>query len=559
MSGVSPRIGVGVAYAYTAVCLAMPSPASASVGPACQPSRLGRSALLARAVTVSPTPGSLEAPPRTQISFVGVPVGALRSVRVVGSRTGAHPGRLRAYSQGDGGSFVPVRPFAEGELVTVRAKLQQGSRVVPLADRFAIERHDVISSTPEAARPVPKAGVQSFASRPALHPPTAIVSANSPAAASGDVFVAPYSAPGQSGPMILDWAGQLVWFKPLGAHSSATNFRVQEYLGRPVLTWWQGNITRHGFGRGEGVIADASYTDIAHVRAGNGLLADLHEFLLTPRGTALITAYDPVRCRVSAVGGPADGAVTNGILQEIDIPTGLVRFQWSSLDHVALTDSFEGARSSDTEQPYDFFHINSIEAEPDGGLLVSARNTWATYDIAGRSGQIAWQLGGRRSTFKLGSGVATAWQHDSRLQADGSISIFDNGASPLVHHQSRGIVVRVNAQQRTATLLGQFVRPSRVVAPSQGSMQRLGNGDWFIGYGQEPIFSEFSPSGALLFDAHMPPRVQSYRDFRFPWQAAPAHAPTFVAKREASGAHTLYASWNGATQVAGWRVLAGRN
>ena len=84
--------------------------------------------------------------------------------------------------------------------------------------------------------------------------------------------------------MILDQHGGLVWFKPLPPYESATDLRVQEYAGKPVLTWWQGDISVHGYGLGEGVIADQRYTDIAHVMAGNGMQADLHEFSSLPAG-----------------------------------------------------------------------------------------------------------------------------------------------------------------------------------------------------------------------------------------------------------------------------------
>jgi hypothetical protein len=506
---------------------------------------------------VSPLPGSRDAPGRTQISFVGAPADQLKVTRVVGSHTGVHRGRLLAYSQGDGASFVPSQPFSEGERVTVHARLRRGAGNVGLTYQFSVGRHDHISGTPEAMQPVGHAGVQSFISRPDLQPPAVTVSAQSEALAPGEVFLAPYSGPGQAGPMILDPSGNLVWFKPLPLNTSATNFQVQQYLGRPALTWWEGTITTHGFGLGQDVIADSSYTELAHVGAGNGYQADLHEFQLTPRGTALITAYDTQLCDVSAYGGPGDGAVTDGVMQEIDIATGLVRFQWTSLDHVALADSFELARKSTREWPFDYFHINSIDAEEDGTLLVSARNTWATYAIDPHTGQLGWQLGGKHSTFALGPGAATAWQHDSRVQADGSISIFDNGAAPLVHRQSRGVVVSVNAQQRTATLVSQFVRPAPILAESQGNLQQLANGDWFIGWGQVSDFSEFSAAGQLLFDAHMPAHVQSYRAFRLSWRGIPAQPPDFVVEHEASGARIVFTSWNGATGVASWRVLAG--
>jgi Arylsulfotransferase (ASST) len=545
-------LGLGLAAAVAAA-----SPAAAAPPPSCAPKTLNTSAVQGGSVTVSPLAGSRDASARTQISFLGVPARELGRLRVVGSRTGAHAGRLLAYSQGDGASFLPARPFAEGELVSVRADLHTAGAVHRLLDQFAIAHQDSITSTPEAIHRGDPADIQSFRSRPDLHPPTVSVTAQSPAVAPGEEFVAPYSGPGQAGPMILDQNGALVWFKPLRAYTSATNFGVQEYGGKRALTWWQGDVSVHGYGLGEDVIADQTYTEIAHVRAGNGYQADLHDFQLTPQATALITVYDPIRCDLASVGGPVDGAVTDGIVQEIDVKTGLVMFQWSSLDHVGLNESYEGARNSTSSSPFDFFHINSINLDPDGSLLISARNTWAIYDLDGRSGQIAWRLGGKRSSFALGPGAQTAWQHDPRELASGSISVFDNGASPAVHHQSRGIILSVDPQQRTATLLGQFTRPSPLLSESQGSMQTLGNGDWFLGWGQVPDFSEVSAAGQLLFDAHFPPHDQSYRSFRFAWTGTPTHAPAFVVQPVAGGLGTVYASWNGATLVAGWRVLAG--
>jgi Arylsulfotransferase (ASST) len=532
--------------------------AATTLAPACAPSTLNTSALLDGSVTVSPLPGSRDATPQTQISFLGVRPGELSDVTVSGSRTGAHSGRLAAYSQGDGASFEPSHPFAEGETVTVRAQLRSGGAVQQLSDQFAIAHQDAIGSTPETIYPGSPNEIQGFRSRPNLRPPVLSVTAQSPAVAPGDVFAAPYDGPGQSGPMILEPDGGLIWFKALARGTSATNFQVQQYAGKPVLTWWQGDISVHGFGLGEDVIADGAYEDIGHVRAGNGLQADLHDFQLTPAGTALITAYDPIYCNLSGAGGAGYGAVTDGLLQEIDVRTGLVMFQWTSVDHVALAESYELAGSSHTSRPFDFFHINSIDLAQDGSLLVSARNTWTVYDVDSATGQIAWQLGGKHPSFTMGPGTNTAWQHDPRELSNGTFSIFDNGASPKIHSQSRGIVVSLNSQQHTATLVGEITRPSPVLAYSQGNMQALPNGDWFLGWGQVPDFSELSPTGQLLFDAHFPPGDQSYRDFRFAWRGTPAHPPAFAVQAGAGGvASAVYASWNGATLVASWRVLAG--
>jgi hypothetical protein len=517
---------------------------------------LNTSALLDGVVTVSPLPGSRDASPQTQISFLGPPKGDISLISVVGSRTGAHTGRLEAYSEGDGASFVPSKPFAQGETVTVNAQLRTGGAVQPLLDQFTIAYRDAISSTPETIHPGGPEDVQYFRSRPDLRPPTVTVTARSPAVASGDVFVAPYDGPGQSGPMILEPDGGLVWFKALPKYTSATNLRVQEFAGKPVLTWWQGDISVHGFGQGEDVIVDNAYSEIARVKAGNGLQADLHDFQLTPQGAALITAYDPILCNLSSVGGPSYGAVTDATFQEIDVRTGLVMFQWTSLDHVALSESYAPANTTNTDFPFDFFHLNSINLDQDGSLLISGRNTWAAYDIDAQTGQIVWSLGGKHSSFTMGPGTSTAWQHDPRELANGSFSIFDNGASPRVHSQSRGIVVSLEPQGKTATLVSEFTHTSPLLSKSQGNVQALANGDWFIGWGEIPDFSELSATGQLLFDAHFPAGDQSYRDLRFAWTGTPTTRPA-LAVLVAHRKETVYASWNGATEVASWRVLVG--
>jgi Arylsulfotransferase (ASST) len=562
-------VSLGLALAAPGALAAQPIPEAgpasahaAGAAPDCEPTTLNTSATLAGAVTVSPLPGSRDASPQTQISFLGPPKGDLSRISVVGSRTGAHAGRLEGYSDGDGASFVPSKPFAEGETVTVSAQVTTGGAVQPLSDSFTIAYGDPLSTTPETVHEGSPSEIQYFHTRPDLRPPAVTVTASSPATAPGDIFAAPYDGPGQSGPMILEPDGGLVWFKALPKYTSATNLRVQEYAGKPVLTWWQGDISIHGFGQGEDMILDEAYALLARVRAGNGLQADLHEFQLTPQGTALITAYDPIHCDLSSVGGSADGAVTDGTFQEIDVRTGLVMFQWTSLDHVALAESYVPANSSSTAFPFDYFHINSVNLDQDGSLLISSRNTWTAYDLNPQTGQISWQLGGKHSSFTMGTGTATAWQHDPRELANGSFSIFDNGASPTVHSQSRGIVVALEPQAKTATLVSEFTHTPPISTKSQGNVQALGNGDWFVGWGEVPDFSELSPTGALLFDAHFPAGDQSYRDLRFAWTGVPATRPALalVAAHGAAAARsagTVYASWNGATLVASWRVLVG--
>src|SRR5829696_6652867 len=208
-----------------------------------------------------------------------------------------------------------------------------------------------------------------FRSRPEFRPPAVEVSTQARDTAPGYVFVAPKKEPGASGlsqdaPLIVGEGGDPVWFRPLQGddEKDAFNFEVQEYKGETVLTWWEGHHT--GFGQGEYVIFDHSYREIARFGAGNGYEGDHHEFLITPEDTALITIYSEVPMDLSSVGGPTYGTVLDGIAQEVDIESGKVLFEWHSLEHVGLEESYWKPKE-DQEEPYDYFHINSIDIHDD--------------------------------------------------------------------------------------------------------------------------------------------------------------------------------------------------
>jgi hypothetical protein len=533
--------------------------AAASVG-RCTPTTLNRSAILpGTGLAVSPLPDSYDASPQTQISMVGAPASAIGAVSVSGSQTRGHPGRLLAYSQGDGASFVPSVAFAPGETVTVRGRVKVGAHEQPFAFHFVIAHREPVDYSAAVGATVPQDynEMQHFHSRPELEPPALVVTARSAGGAPGDLFTAPYGGPGPSGPMIFEEDGNLVWFHPLPTKTEATNLQVQQYDGQPVLTWWQGRIPPQGFGQGEEIIDNDAYEEIGRVHAGNGDLADLHEFHITPQGTALLTVFQPIACDLSFLGGPSDGAVTDSLYQEIDLETGLVRREWDSLDHVALSESYSSANGSSTIWPFDYFHLNSIDQLADGTTLISARNTSTLYELDTLTGQISTRIGGKHSTVKLAPGAATAYQHDASVLPNGTISVFDNGGVPKVHPQSRGLVLAVDAQTHTDDVIAEYDHSAPPLsAGSQGDVQDLEGGNVFIGWGAEPYFSEYSASGQLLFDAHMHGSYQSYRSYRFPWTGAPGGPPAIAATTSAG--HTIvYASWNGDTRTTSWQVLAG--
>ena len=524
----------------------------------CVPSQLNRSDLLpGTKLAVSPLPDSLDASVDTQISLLGYPASELSGISVNGSSSGSHPGRLEAYSQGDGASFVPSTAFDPGELVTVHGKLRFTGKTYPFAFHFNVSVPNPLGHPASSPNPTAKSGeLFVFHSRPELHVPLVTVNASSAGQTPGDIFVAPYSGPGQDGPMIFDSAGNLVWFDPMPPGVESTNLQVQQYEGKPVLTWWQGYIPPQGFGQGEEVIANANYQQITKFRAGNGLPADLHEFRISPNNTALLTSFNPIHCNLSSVGGPRNAAVTDSLFQEIDLKTHLVRREWHPLDHVALSQSYASPTGSTTEWPFDYFHLNSIDPDPGGTTLISSRNTSALYELNSSTGQITAQIGGKHPTVKLGAGAATAYQHDAQELPNGEISVFDNGGVPKVHPQSRGVILAVNPTTKTDTLVGEYEHPTPLSAGSQGSLQALEDGNMFIGWGAEPYFSEYPASGSLVFDARLPTKAESYRAYRFQWSGYPTGAPAIAAAAEAS-ATNVYASWNGATTITSWQVLSG--
>ncbi len=399
--------------------------------------------------------------------------------------------------------------------------------------------------------------VQAFRSRPDLSPPT--VEVNTPArdTAPGYIFLAPKEADGQYGPMIIAEQGRMVWFKPVDNEGDyAMDFRVQRYRGEPVLTFWEG-LVDGGYGKGEYIVLDDSYKEVARFGAGNGYAGDHHEFLITDRDTALILIYGEVESDLSSLGGPIDGRVIEGIVQEIDMETGEVLFEWHSLDHVGLEESYANL-SIDYSGSFDYFHINSIDVDDDDNLLVSARKTSAVYKIDRETGEVIWRLDGKKSDFEMGPGSRTAYQHDALRQPDGTVTIFDNG-DPGVYEQSYGRVLSLDTDNLTANLVREYYHPDKILGETQGNMQVLDNGNVFIGWGSEPSFSEFGGDGQLLYSASLPPNAESYRAYRSPWTGRPDEKPAIAAESGEGDEATVYASWNGATEVAEWQVLAGPN
>ena len=397
-------------------------------------------------------------------------------------------------------------------------------------------------------------------------PPIEVIKRPSEPGLGTYVFTDVHGGDGQQGPLIIDRAGRLVYFKPVSGGGTTTlrafNVRVQHYRGEPVLTHWIG-ATVYGHGQGHYELYDQRYRLVAEVHAGNGYLGDLHEFRLTNRGTALLTAYGEATGDLPA--GPDTparvGPYFYGVAQEVEIATGKVLLEWRSNDHVLLSASYESVPPAGPRAIWDYFHINCIAVDPDDdNLIINGRHTWAFYKVDRHTGDVIWTCGGRDGDFQMGPDTHFAFQHHVVPHPQGIFTIFDNeGGPPNEARQSRALVLRVDERRRTVSFVRQYRHRPPVLSEAEGSVQPLGTYPCsvFVGWGDSTYFTEYDDHGEVVLDARLNAGgVLSYRAFQNAWRGTPHTAPRLTVVRKGRAAR-LYASWNGSTECRGWRVLGG--
>ncbi|HET7017598.1 MAG TPA: arylsulfotransferase family protein [Streptosporangiaceae bacterium] len=334
------------------------------------------------------------------------------------------------------------------------------------------------------------------------------------AKASDYIFISPVGG-NLHGPEILSPSGKIIYFHELPPGVTATDFRAQTYLGKPVVTWCQHKLSSPA---AVDIMYDASYHKVAEVKAGNGYYADWHEFLITPQDTALITVAKTITANLTSIGGKPDQKVIEDGVQEIDIKTGKVLFQWTTARQVPFGDSQIPLPTS-ASTPWDWFHVNAVHLDTDGNLLINSRFTWTTYKVDRKTGKIIWQLGGKHSTFEFNAEPGQvfdkaveifAFQHDPEPIGHDEYTFFDNesdGGTKLLPH-SRVVTVRLDPAIKIATLIKSVNQPEDYVATAEGNAQTIDGGDLFVGWGEVPYVSLFSPSGRLLFNAKLPSGVR---------------------------------------------------
>lgn len=426
--------------------------------------------------------------------------------------------------------------------------------------------------------------VWSFVSEPDLHPMKITVNTYVPGTSSGFVFLAPYgfssdATYGQSGSLIVDNAGTPIWFRPLSSPNLMnTDFRVQTFHGKPVLTFWQGTLaTPPAYTNAPGgssepgscyYILDNTYAVIKTVSAQKGFTSDIHEFLLTPNNTALFLSTKKVPMDLTPYGGPKEGFIQDFAIQEVDLDTNQLLFFWNALEHIPLTDSYQPASSAaSSDSIWDVYHLNSIGlTDTIDDIIVSSRSTWTIYRINKPTGNIVWRLGGKQSSFAIASGGEFSWQHDARFLPNNLVSLFDdnsNGSSDP-EPPSHGLILQLDLNNSIASVYRTYYHDPNISVASQGNLQSLPNGNKFIGWGQSAYYSEFNEAGNtegnptlnLLYAAQIPSTNYTYRAYRHDWIGKPFYPPS-IGIISSSGLVTVYASWNGSTKTTQWQVFAG--
>ncbi|KAJ9640408.1 hypothetical protein H2201_002547 [Coniosporium apollinis] len=431
--------------------------------------------------------------------------------------------------------------------------------------------------------------VQTFVSNPNVTAPifNVITTPGEGVSNGSHLFVSPRgTAVSNPSPMIVD-AGTLSVVWSAEEYGTAFDVKVQQYNGEDYLTFWAGETFRQGYGHGYYYMLNSSYDVVYNLTAVNLTVpGDIHEFLLTPNGTALITIYEPLAWDLTAY-GVQGGWLMDSLFQEIDVETNDLIFEWRASDHYNLSEAYltPGTYLYDgksAQSAFDFFHINSVEKDDLGNYLISARHTHSISYISGTTGEVLWQLGGKRNNFTdLSSGNATnfAWQHDARWASPSSqqpriMTLFDNGAADFNQSfpESRGLRLAIDTVNMTAAVETSYNSPQRISSESQGNLQPLPNGNVMVGWGSDPAFTEFSSSGQALWTAQFGlingKATSSYRVYKQSWTGSPRTNPSIAAGNVTASngtttnvgaggtSDTVYVSWNGATRIASWSFLA---
>jgi len=323
--------------------------------------------------------------------------------------------------------------------------------------------------------------------------------------ADGYIFAAlPYWGYGSSYLVIYDNTGKPVSYRKMTA--TCTDFKKQD---NGLLTYYD-YASKKFFGM------DSSLAIVDSFWVSNGFTTDEHDIKILRNGHVLLIGYDIRFYDMSQYiqGGDPHASVIVNVIQEIDNEKNVV-FEWKAYEHYKLTDVGPAVNLSDPS--FVHTHINSIDVDLDDNLIISTKNLDEITKIDHKAGTIIWRWGGKNNQFTfVNDSIGFSAQHSVSVLPNGNLLVYDNG---LFHkpHFSRACEYRLDAMNKTATMIWSYRNTPDVASMFWGNAQRLQNGNTFISWGLSEIaVTEVSPEGEKVFEMSFPKDVFSYRVFRFP-------------------------------------------
>ncbi len=458
-------------------------------------------------------------------------------ITVVGSQNGNYAGQIVLSEDRKTVIFKADHLFNPKEIVTVTLnpglKDFRGNPISPFSFQFTITPLDKtlnpyrvlpdldpLYSIPDAI----KNEIQKTADDPLPSDfPTFEVQTTGDTSA-GTIFFSPtHFSSGDGYNVIVDNSGEIQYYKKITT-GAPVDFKVlpNGMLAYGVMYEYHSFV---GGGPTKFYMMDNTYTVVDSFEMGNGYIADSHEFQWLPNGHALMLAYDlqPVDMSGIVPGGHPGALVAGSVVQELDADKNVV-FQWRSWDHYNLTDSYQDL----TQSMFDAIHINSIELDHDGNLLISAMALAEITKVSRQTGEIIWRMGGKNNEFTFinesqeNAPIYFMWQHDVRRIDNGNITVFDDG-DPELRPYTRVVEYQIDETGKTATNVWEYRHSPDIYTSVMGNAQRLPNGNTLIGWGIASMLgktavTEVDPAGNVVFElAFNKLLFTSYRAFRFNW------------------------------------------
>jgi hypothetical protein len=307
--------------------------------------------------------------------------------------------------------------------------------------------------------------------------------------------------------IIFDNNGSPQWYWRI--ISEPLNLKVQPNGIMTVNIWeeiWDGPV---GF--------DSTYTIVKHYHIPPGFWFDDHECTVLENGHYFVIFNDEHQIDMSQIvpGGDPNAWVLENNVAEMDANDNPI-FIWRGLDHFNIADAIH----EDLTQHYiDFCHMNTIEIDNDGHILISSRHLSEITKINRQTGDIIWRLGGVNNQFNwVNDSYQISYQHDIRVLPNGNYTLFDNGN----YHQpqfSRALELDLDTQNMTATKVFEYRENPDNYAKWMGSTQRVPNGNTIINWAEPwlPKLTEVRPDGSKAFEMNFVEDHHAYRTHRSPW------------------------------------------